>query len=80
MNLLEYELTFAQRFRKEAIYRSMQHYSREYRRTQARVEELERWQRNCEAGIAALQACWTEVLTIVTLLCSQSLTPYSSAH
>jgi hypothetical protein len=40
----------------------MQHYSRECERGQTRIAELERLQRNCESGIAALEACWTQVL------------------
>ncbi|KAI0328649.1 BRE1-domain-containing protein [Cubamyces sp. BRFM 1775] len=47
-------------FRKEAIYRRMKHYSREAERSQARVAELERRRTQCEAGLAALEACWTQ--------------------
>lgn len=50
-----------QRFRKEAIYRRMKHYSRAYERSEARVAELERQKNTCEAGLAALEACWTQV-------------------
>ena len=50
-----------QLFRKEAIFRRMRHYSRENERSQARIAELERTKRACEAGLAALNACWTQV-------------------
>lgn len=39
----------------------MKHYSREYERSQGRIEELERLRRTFEAGLAALEACWTQV-------------------
>lgn len=48
-------------FRKDAIYRRMKYYSREYERSEARVAELERRRNSCEAGLAALEACWTQV-------------------
>lgn len=51
-------------FRKDAIYRRMKHYSRENERSQARIEELERRRHTCEAGLAALEACWTQVCTL----------------
>lgn len=39
----------------------MKHYSREYERSQGRIRELERLRRTVEAGLAALEACWTQV-------------------
>ena len=48
-------------FRKEAIFRRMKHYSREAERSKARVSELERRFNTCQAGLAALEACWTQV-------------------
>ncbi|TEB05145.1 hypothetical protein FA13DRAFT_1266105 [Coprinellus micaceus] len=45
-------------FRKEAIYRRMKHYHRENERNIARIEELERRKTTCEAGLAAMTACW----------------------
>ena len=39
----------------------MKHYSREHERSQARVQELERRKSICEAGLAAMSACWAQV-------------------
>lgn len=50
-----------QLFRKEAIFRRMRHYSRENERSQSRVAELERRRNTCEASMAAMEACWTQV-------------------
>ncbi|OJT06362.1 E3 ubiquitin-protein ligase BRE1 [Trametes pubescens] len=47
-------------FRKEAIFRRMKQYSREAERNQAQVADLERRRSQCEAGLAALEACWTQ--------------------
>ncbi|KAH9892516.1 BRE1-domain-containing protein [Cubamyces lactineus] len=55
-------------FRKEAIYRRMKHYSREAERSQARVAELERRRTQCEAGLAALEACWTQLIGTIRSL------------
>ncbi|CDO75357.1 hypothetical protein BN946_scf184966.g25 [Trametes cinnabarina] len=61
-------------FRKEAIYRRMKHYSREAERSQARVAELERRRTQCEAGLAALEACWTQIIgTIRSLVRKEDL-------
>ncbi|KAF8919838.1 BRE1 E3 ubiquitin ligase-domain-containing protein [Mucidula mucida] len=55
-------------FRKEAIYRKMKHYSRELDRSQAQIQELE-WRRSqCEAGLAAISACWAQILVTVQTL------------
>lgn len=51
-----------QLFRKEAIFRRMRHYSREHERSQSRIAELERRKNTCEAGLAAMSACWSQVL------------------
>ncbi|PCH43601.1 BRE1-domain-containing protein [Wolfiporia cocos MD-104 SS10] len=55
-------------FRKDAIYRRMKHYSREYERSEARVAELERRRNTCEAGLAALEACWTQIIETIRIL------------
>ncbi|KAI0819960.1 BRE1-domain-containing protein [Trametes gibbosa] len=55
-------------FRKEAIYRRMKHYSREAERSEVRVAELERRRSQCEAGLAALEACWTQLLGTIRSL------------
>ncbi|KAH9949593.1 BRE1-domain-containing protein [Amylocystis lapponica] len=55
-------------FRKDAIFRRMKYYSREHERSQARVAELERRRHTCEAGLAALEACWTQTIDTIRLL------------
>lgn len=50
-----------QLFRKEAIFRRMRHYARENERCQGRITELELRKNTCEAGYAAIVACWTQV-------------------
>ena len=55
-------------FRKDAIYRRMKFYSRENDKNQARVAELERRRDTCEAGLAALEACWTQVSSCDTVV------------
>ncbi|KAJ8462214.1 hypothetical protein ONZ51_g11039 [Trametes cubensis] len=70
-------------FRKEAIYRRMKHYSREAERSQARVAELERRRTQCEAGLAALEACWTQFGAAYwhdTLPCIRDLTVHVSSE
>ncbi|KAL0068814.1 E3 ubiquitin-protein ligase bre1 [Marasmius tenuissimus] len=49
-------------FRKEAIYRRMKHYSRECQYSQARIAELEERKVTCEAGLAAMSACWQQLV------------------
>jgi hypothetical protein len=62
-------LTLAsQMFRKEAIYRRMKHYCREHERSKARIQELERRKNTCEAGLAAMSACWAQVGNLDPLL------------
>lgn len=39
----------------------MKHYSRELQRSQSRVEQLESRKNTCEAGLAAISACWSQV-------------------
>ena len=48
----------------------MKHYSREHERSQARIQELERRKSICEAGLAAMSACWAQV-------CHQRLEEYA---
>ncbi|RPD59927.1 BRE1-domain-containing protein [Lentinus tigrinus ALCF2SS1-6] len=55
-------------FRKEAIFRRMRHYSREAERSQARVADLERRFNTCQAGLAALEACWTQLIGTIRSL------------
>ncbi|TFK86628.1 BRE1-domain-containing protein [Polyporus arcularius HHB13444] len=55
-------------FRKEAIFRRMRYYSREAERSQARVEDLERRFNTCQAGLAALEACWTQLIGTIRSL------------
>ncbi|KAJ6594095.1 BRE1 E3 ubiquitin ligase-domain-containing protein [Mycena capillaripes] len=55
-------------FRKEAIFRRMKHYSREHDRSQSRVAELERRKNTCEAGLAAMAACWTQLVQAIRLV------------
>ncbi|KIY74431.1 hypothetical protein CYLTODRAFT_484742 [Cylindrobasidium torrendii FP15055 ss-10] len=55
-------------FRKEAIYRKMKHYSRELGRSQNRVEQLELRKNTCEAGLAAISACWSQLIDAMKLL------------
>ncbi|KAI0703349.1 BRE1-domain-containing protein [Cerioporus squamosus] len=55
-------------FRKEAIFRRMRYYSREAERSQARVADLERRFNTCQAGLAALEACWTQLIGTIRSL------------
>ncbi|KAK0241787.1 hypothetical protein EDD85DRAFT_820353 [Armillaria nabsnona] len=55
-------------FRKEAIYRRMKHYFREYERSQSRIVELERKKNTCETGLAAISACWSQLVETIRLL------------
>ncbi len=43
----------------------MMHYSREHQRSIARIQELERRKITCEASLAAISACWTQVNLLV---------------
>ncbi|CAE6518024.1 unnamed protein product [Rhizoctonia solani] len=63
-------------FRKEALYRRMRHYARELERTQATASELEKRKNVCEAGMAAMEACWNQLLdTLRSLVRSEKLPP-----
>ncbi|CUA66878.1 E3 ubiquitin-protein ligase BRE1 [Rhizoctonia solani] len=63
-------------FRKEAVYRRMKHYARELERTQAVADELEKRKNTCEAGMAAMEACWNQLLdTLRSLVRSEKLPP-----
>ncbi|KAI0697245.1 BRE1-domain-containing protein [Cytidiella melzeri] len=55
-------------FRKDAIYRQMRHYSRENDRNLAKIADLERRRNTCEAGLAALEACWTQLISTIRSL------------
>jgi E3 ubiquitin-protein ligase BRE1 len=55
-------------FRKEAIYRRMKHYCREHERSKARIQELERRKNTCEAGLAAMSACWAQLVDTIKLI------------
>jgi E3 ubiquitin-protein ligase BRE1 len=46
----------------------MKHYSREHERSLARVAELERRKTTCEAGVAAISACWVQLVEAIRLL------------
>lgn len=39
----------------------MRHYARELERAQSTIEELEKRKNVCEAGMAAMEACWNQV-------------------
>ncbi|CAE6449136.1 unnamed protein product [Rhizoctonia solani] len=63
-------------FRKDALYRRMKHYARELERTQATVDELQKRKNMCEAGMAAMEACWNQLLdTMRSLVRSEKLPP-----
>ncbi|KAI3618765.1 e3 ubiquitin-protein ligase bre1 [Moniliophthora roreri] len=65
-------------FRKEAIYRRMKHYSRENERSQSRIAELEERKMTCEAGLAAMSACWQQLVdTLRSLVGPDESTPTS---
>ncbi|KAJ2917788.1 hypothetical protein MD484_g2643, partial [Candolleomyces efflorescens] len=67
-----------EKFRKEAIFRRMKHYHRENERNLARIEELERRKTTCEAGLAAISACWSQLIESIRLFVkSDDLTPSS---
>lgn len=59
-----------QSFRKEAIFRKMKHYSREQERSQLRIAELEKRRNTCDAGLAAISACWSQVRETIAQSCS----------
>lgn len=55
-------------FRKEAIYRRMKYYARESERCQSRIAELERQKSRCEAGLAAMETCWQQLIDVIESL------------
>ncbi|KAJ3759134.1 hypothetical protein EV360DRAFT_42489 [Lentinula raphanica] len=55
-------------FRKEAIYRRMLHYSRLNEASQKRISELEERKNTCEAGLAAMSACWMQLVDAIRVL------------
>lgn len=67
-----------EKFRKEAIYRRMKHYYRENERNLVRIQELERRKTTCEAGLAAMTACWSQLIeTIRVFVKTDDMTPDS---
>ncbi|CAK5281609.1 unnamed protein product [Mycena citricolor] len=67
-------------FRKEAIYRRMKHYSREHERGQIRIAELERRKNACEAGLAAMSACWSQLVQAIRLVAQPDDLPPAAPH
>ncbi|KAJ7268745.1 BRE1 E3 ubiquitin ligase-domain-containing protein [Mycena haematopus] len=67
-------------FRKEAIFRRMRHYSREYDRSQSRIAELERRKNTCEAGLAAMAACWTQLVEAIRLVAKPEDLPQTTPN
>ncbi|KAF9060655.1 hypothetical protein BDP27DRAFT_1236457 [Rhodocollybia butyracea] len=59
-------------FRKEAIYRRMLHYSRQSEASQKRISELEERKNTCEAGLAAMTACWMQLVDAIRVLVPES--------
>ncbi|KAJ4483234.1 hypothetical protein J3R30DRAFT_3447116 [Lentinula aciculospora] len=55
-------------FRKEAIFRRMLHYSRLNEASQKRISELEERKNTCEAGLAAISACWIQLVDAIRVL------------
>ncbi|ELU42525.1 BRE1 domain-containing protein [Rhizoctonia solani AG-1 IA] len=54
----------------------MRHYARELERTQATADEFEKRKNVCEAGMAAMEACWNQLLdTLRSLVRSEKLPP-----
>jgi E3 ubiquitin-protein ligase BRE1 len=49
---------------KEAIYRQMLEYKREFKSADARLREFRAQQRRCEASENAMEACWSQVCGI----------------
>ncbi|KAF8577106.1 BRE1-domain-containing protein [Ramaria rubella] len=64
-------------FRKEAIYRRMKHYSRENERAQDQIAELEKRRDALEANVAAIGACWEQLIQEVRLLVNPQSLPTS---
>ncbi|KAF9049980.1 BRE1 E3 ubiquitin ligase-domain-containing protein [Panaeolus papilionaceus] len=67
-------------FRKEAIFRRMKHYSRENERSLARIQELEQRKTTCEAGLAAMSACWSQLVETIRLLVQPEDIPDVGVH
>ncbi|PVG02505.1 hypothetical protein CPB86DRAFT_697268 [Serendipita vermifera] len=57
-----------QLFRKEAIYRRMQHYSRELERSQQAVEQLKVKTLSYQATLLAMETCWNQLLQQIHLV------------
>lgn len=69
-----------EQFRKEAIYRKMKYYSRENERKQQRIAELELRKSKCEASLAAMTACWNQLLETIQLLANPDELPPLDPH
>ncbi|KAJ7072145.1 hypothetical protein C8F01DRAFT_1243222 [Mycena amicta] len=69
------DLDSLEMFRKEAIFRRMRHYSREYDRSQSHLAQLERRKSACEAGLAAMAACWSQLLETIRLVANPEDVP-----
>ncbi|KAF8973107.1 BRE1 E3 ubiquitin ligase-domain-containing protein [Flammula alnicola] len=67
-------------FRKEAIYRRMRHYSKEHERSKARIQELEQRKSTCEAGLAAMSACWAQLVDTIRLIVKPDDIPQVNIH
>ncbi|KAJ7594298.1 hypothetical protein C8J56DRAFT_926412 [Mycena floridula] len=62
-------------FRKEAIFRRMKHYSREHERAQRRIAELEKHRNSCQLSLAAVAACWSQLVTSIRTLAQPEALP-----
>ncbi|KAF5393233.1 hypothetical protein D9757_000741 [Collybiopsis confluens] len=62
-------------FRKEAIYRRMLHYSRQNEASQQRISELEARKNAREAGLAAMSACWTQLINTIRVMINPATEP-----
>ncbi|KAK7005736.1 putative allantoicase [Favolaschia claudopus] len=74
------DLANLEMFRKEAIFRRMRHYSREYDRSQSRIAELERRRNTCEAGLAAMAACWTQLVEAIRAVAKPEELPQTTPN
>ncbi|KIJ49660.1 hypothetical protein M422DRAFT_66121 [Sphaerobolus stellatus SS14] len=61
-----------EKFRKEAIYRRMKQHSRENERAQEQIAWLERKREMLQANIAAINACWEQLVSEVRSLLQSS--------
>jgi hypothetical protein len=61
---------YLQTFRKEAIYRQMLEYKREYNRAADRLERLQAEKEKLALDVGCVEACWREVGPVLFLVCS----------